>query len=141
MDLFFKLFSLLMTAAATIAAGRAYGLTIEIVAKGRSSIRIVQDGPTAQDSVGAWTVKVLQKNNISYGGSAAGILAINGLGSDLEVIDHDTMKAWGWCYSLDGVTMDQMPDQVLLTPTVKVVKWFYAYALYDGGTWTGYCIQ
>jgi hypothetical protein len=57
------------------------------------------------------------------------------------VISENKMKAWGWCFALDGQVGDKMPDQVQINEKIKVLKWFYAYALYDSGTWTGYCIE
>lgn len=119
----------------------ASGLTLEVHERNHAVTAIERPTPATGATVGGVTVESFEDNKIPFEGSAGGISSIFGQGSDLEVLDDKRMKAWGWCFALDGVISDKMPDQVTIQENTKVLKWFYAYALYDSGTWTGYCIQ
>jgi hypothetical protein len=116
-------------------------LTFEIHAKKNAITTFELPSTPSDTTIGALTVQALTMQHIPFEGSESGIATIYGEGSHLEVINDKVLKAWGWCYSIDGDTSDKMPDQVILPGGAKVLKWFYSYALYDSGTWTGYCIQ
>ncbi len=119
----------------------AWGLSLVI--RDKSSAVVSYELPTASpgSSAGFVTVDGFTSHSIPFAGSEAGITAIFGQGSELEVITDTTMKAWGWCFAIDGKISDKMPDQVPMPTDAKILRWFYAYALYDSGQWTGYCIE
>lgn len=129
--------SLALTTLALSTPGLALTLVIEPKELGQTK----QHEISPYSDVGVTTVKALESLNIPYEGSEAGITSINGLKSDLEALSDTRMKAWGWCYSVDGEALEVMPDKAAMPANAKVLKWFYAYALYDSGTWVGYCIQ
>lgn len=137
LKLFFVWFSIVAGADQT-----ANALTIKIEMKSSADDIVFDAGsPDADQSVGAFTIASLSAHQVPFKGSEQGIAEIDGLGSMLEVLGELKFKAWGWCYSVDDVIFDRMPDQVQMDPNAKVLRWFYAYAFNDSGAWTKYCIQ
>jgi hypothetical protein len=94
------------------------------------------------DSVGSITIRALDKSTLPYTGSSEGISSIDnsptGDGA-LEVISSTQMRAYGWCYSLNGVEPDAMPNQVLISNNTDVIHWYFGYAEYKDGQWITYC--
>lgn len=131
----------LIVFAASAWAPTSRALTLEIQQKKQDVLRFTLPDPAPNSIVGDVTVEEFRQLEIPFAGDASGILSIYGMGSDLEVLNDRVLKAWGWCFAIDGQVGDKMPDQVQVPLGAKTLKWFYAYALYDSGTWTGYCIQ
>jgi hypothetical protein len=96
----------------------------------------------AAKTVGELSIEALAAHGIPFVGTAAGINAIRGsVVSDqaLEVISDRRMRAYGWCYRLNGIVPDVLPDKVSPRSMQDRIEWFFAYATYDGGAWTDYC--
>ena len=51
-------------------------------------------------------------------------------------ISETELRAFGWCYSVDGVNSDLLPDEFHLTGTEKEIMWYYAYATRIGRKWS-----
>jgi hypothetical protein len=97
----------------------------------------------ATGDVGSLTVSVLNDHDIPFVGSESGINSIFGTPTGdaaIEVIDDRSMRAYGWCYSVDGVVPDVMPDAYELTGTEASIAWFFAYSSYEDGAWRRYCV-
>ena len=93
-------------------------------------------------TLGDLTVKVLNANGIPFKGDAQGIAQIfdSPMGKDaIETLSSTQMRAYGWCVHVDNDEPAEMPDQVIITASVKKILWFYAYSLYDNGVWKDYC--
>lgn len=91
--------------------------------------------------LGDVTVMFLNSKNISYEGSASGILSIfnTPVGVDAyEVISDNQMNAYGWCYSINGLAPELMPDQVDVHENDEIL-WWYGYATYKNGAWITQC--
>ena len=92
-------------------------------------------------NVGAFTIEVLDYYGIKYVGSAEGLNSIQGTptGMDaIEVISDNHMRAYGWCYEVDGRQPSKMPHHVRMQGK-KHVKWFFAFSTYKDGRWRDYC--
>lgn len=93
-------------------------------------------------SVGDVTISALDSKNIPYTGDAGGISSIRGTvigDKSLEVITDQEMKAYGWCYQLNGIDPDLMPDQVFIQSSNDVIRWYFGYAHYRDGKWISFC--
>lgn len=92
-------------------------------------------------SLGELTIKALEGLGISYLGSDAGISSMfntpTGLDA-MEVLSDTDMKAYGWCYLVDGKLVDRYPDEIV-SKGVETVTWFYGYALMENATWVSMC--
>ncbi len=96
----------------------------------------------SKTSVGELTIKALNSSDVDYQGAAGGMNSIAGtpVGLDaIEVLSDSHMRAYGWCYEVNGVHPSTMPDQVFLTGT-ELVHWFYAYSTNLNGEWVNYCV-
>jgi len=96
---------------------------------------------TAGASVGEMTIATLKKSQISFVGNVAGINSIMGtpIGDGAKEVISDThMRAYGWCYEVDGFRPATMPDKIILKGTENI-RWFFAYSNYQDGTWRDYC--
>lgn len=94
-------------------------------------------------SIGQLTINFLEQNHIPYTGSESGINIINNSPSGdaaLEVVSNSKMRAYGWCFDLNGVNLEKMPDEAMITSDSDKLVWYYAYSTYESGKWINYCV-
>lgn len=112
-------------------------------------IGICQETPLLSDSaalkeemnLGQATVEVLRENNVNFQGNEKGINTAFGspFGDDSIIIVSDTeMKAYGWCFSINGMVPEVFANEVALENGDNIV-WFYAFAHYKDGEWIAQC--
>ena len=123
----------------------AQAMSLEIIGKNARSIyRATLVGEYQTLSVAQFTLRALAEaeaqKQLTYEASELGILKVNGVGSEEELISDSQMKAFGWCYSVNGVVPEQFANQVYFTSGTDRVVWFYAYAFYDAGEWVAQCV-
>jgi hypothetical protein len=116
-----------------------FATTFEVV--GPNSILIpkeeVQVNP--DHSLGKITVDFFKQKQLNFEGNESGIVSINQLGNWIDVISDTEMKAYGWCFSINGEVPETMSDQTFLTNQNDKIRWFYAYAHYLNGEWIDQC--
>ncbi|MFN8369329.1 MAG: DUF4430 domain-containing protein [Bacteriovoracaceae bacterium] len=98
---------------------------------------------TKEVNLGELSVEILTKNQIPFKGASDGINSIYNtpVGMDaIEIVSDTKMRAYGWCYSIDGVVPDVMPDQVPVLKDAKKILWWFAYSTNDMGKWIDYCV-
>ena len=61
-------------------------------------------------NIGDMTIEIFNKFQIPFSGSKYGISQIYDKGQDIEVISDTEMKAYGWCFEVDGMIPETMPD-------------------------------
>jgi hypothetical protein len=96
-----------------------------------------------EDSVGQITIDILNSHQIPYTGDVKGINSIfsSPIGDDaLEVLSDTKMRAYGWCFSVNGVVPDIMSHKLYFESQSDYLSWFYAYSTYDQGVWVDYCV-
>jgi hypothetical protein len=94
-------------------------------------------------SVGQITTKILGNLQEPFVGSEGGVNSIRGMPMPdqvLEILSSEEMRAYGWCYHVDGVEPGLMPDQVKVAEESASIYWFLAYAEYSKGTWISMCV-
>lgn len=92
------------------------------------------------DTVADLTFYVLNKNKIPYIGTDKGITSmLNAPYGDgaLEVLSDTQMRAYGWCFIVNGNLVLEYADETYLNPEDKF-QWVYSYAWYDRG-WKSMC--
>lgn len=97
---------------------------------------------TNSTNIGEFTIQVLEKFEIPYKGTSAGINQIYNtpIGMDaMEVISDNEMMAYGWCYEVDGKLSEVLANEFPLNKTIKQIRWFYGYAHYLNGEWISQC--
>lgn len=96
---------------------------------------------TDVNDVGSLSIMVLEKANIPFKGTSAGINQIfhTPIGLDaMEVISDQEMMSYGWCYEIDGEIPEVYPNEIGLEGIQKI-SWFYGYAHYLDGQWIAQC--
>lgn len=122
----------------------SFAITWEVI--GQASKTPVYHGESQavlSESVGAFTVKILQEKHIPFHGTASGIASIlnTPTGDDATVIvSNDTMRVYGWCVDVNGVLLEQMPDKEFFANQHVNLRWFFAFSLYEKGVWKSYCV-
>jgi hypothetical protein len=131
----------------------ALTLSILLLSSSLFSAEVYFQGPCSIDSflsakisgenltAGDITISALEDSKTEYIGSVGGINSVIGtpVGTDaIEVVSDTKMRAYGWCYEIDGFQPAAMPDQIVLNGD-EVVRWFFAYSTYENGTWKDYC--
>lgn len=92
-------------------------------------------------SVGEVTILFLQDHNIDFIGTSQGLNSIfnSPVGDEaLEILSDTELKAYGWCYSVNGIEPSTYPNEVKLKKSDKILWWF-GYAHYKKGSWISQC--
>ena len=95
-------------------------------------------------SVGELTVQTLTDFSIPFLGNEVGIHSIfnTPTGEDAyEILSKTEMRAYGWCYSVDGIEPKAYPSEVTLTSETSHVSWYFGFAHYRGGEWLTQCTK
>jgi hypothetical protein len=94
------------------------------------------------ENVGELTIGTLIKFNIPFKGTEGGLNSAfetpTGLEA-MEVISDQEMKAYGWCFSVDGVAPEVYPNEVPVTLKTKSIVWHFGYAHFLKGQWITQC--
>jgi hypothetical protein len=93
-------------------------------------------------NVGELTTLTLKKFGIPFIGSEEGLSSVfsTPVGKDaIEVISNDELRAYGWCYSVDGVAPEVFPHEVRITAETKSIVWHFGFALFHKGEWVTQC--
>lgn len=94
-------------------------------------------------SVGRVTVDTLTQAHLPFSGSEAGVKSIRGTvtgDAALEVISDKEMRAYGWCFLVNGKQSSAMPDKTPIYSSSDKVTWFFGYAHYLNGKWVEMCV-
>lgn len=76
----------------------------------------------------------------SFKADEDGVYEIEGPTNDIEILSERELRAWGWCYELNGSVPETMPAVTLLTSDQDRVTWFYGFAHYKDGEWVAQCV-
>ena len=140
-----KTLSLIVSIAVSLAFSRnVSAVTFSVV--GPCSHESVYSGSFKTDldeSVGATSIDIFQAHNIPYKGSDSGMSSIldTPVGDEaIEILSDTKMRAYGWCFSINGVIPDVLSSEISFTKQNDHLNWFFAYSTYDQGVWTDYCV-
>lgn len=95
-------------------------------------------------SAGIATFDPLSKSNVSYIGDESGMNSIYHSPIGKEAIYQDkknTVYAFGWCYSVNNIAPDMMPNETKLDLTIPLntILWWFGSAISKNGEWIEYC--
>lgn len=126
-----------------LSAAASYSVQWEIV--GQDSQTPVYSGELEADlteSVGHYTVKILDAQKIPYIGSIEGINSILSTPTGEEAMfveSEERLRAYGWCYKINGVNLETMPDKAFFFSQDAKLTWYFAYVTYEAGEWKNFC--
>lgn len=118
----------------------AFAATLELVGP-CSPTPVLTATFTAVGNAGEASVAVFEKHKTPFQGSPGGFASIlnTPTGDDaIQVISDRELRAFGWCYEVDGLQPDVMPDKYSMI-NKKHLRWFYAFSLNRDGEWVSYC--
>jgi hypothetical protein len=61
------------------------------------------------------------------------------LGFFMEEMNDKELRAYGWCYSVDGITPELLADEYILSGTESKITWYFGYASRVLGHWVSQC--
>lgn len=124
-------------------ASHASAVTYEITAP--CSRETAREGtmmiPSPPMSLGQVTMLILHKESLPYVGSDRGLNSLLQTPTgdkSLELISDSQMKAYGWCFEVDGRLPDELAHQFQLKGP-EHLRWFYGFAEYKDGEWVSFC--
>lgn len=94
------------------------------------------------ENVGMLTINTLSKFSIPHQGTPEGLVSAfeTPVGDDaIEVISDEELRAYGWCFAVDGVAPEVYPHEAPVTPETKSVVWTYGFARFYKGEWVTQC--
>lgn len=97
---------------------------------------------TTSDNVGGITIKGLEEAGVPFVGNAEGISSIGDSPAGekaMEIISSTHLRAYGWCYSINGVEPAEMPNKVSINSNDDIIHWYFGFAEYKDGQWITYC--
>lgn len=122
----------------------SFAITFEIVGPcAETPIKMGKFQGSLDESVGKTTIDLLDFYQIDYVGTEIGINSImNSPTGDeaLEILSDTKLRAYGWCFSINGEIPDKLASDVFFTSSKDHLRWFYAYSTYDSGKWVDYCM-
>lgn len=116
-------------------------VTVKITVKKGQELLNSKIESVMPSTVGDISVQVFDAAQIKYEGGSYGFSKIYDLGQDIDVISDTEMKAYGWCFAINGEVPETMPDKTEVLHQESVIEWYYAYAHYKGGEWIGQCVR
>lgn len=136
---------LLITALMAVLSFNSFAITYEII--GPCSEVPTQSGSFDLNDLsvnaGKISVAIFDQQKIPYVGSVQGFISINntltGIDST-EVLSDTKMRAYGWCYSVNGAIPDILASEYLFSSNNDKLVWFYGYSTYEDGKWSDYCV-
>ncbi|MBO9665264.1 MAG: DUF4430 domain-containing protein [Bdellovibrio sp.] len=94
-------------------------------------------------TAGALTIEIFEAAKVPYYGVEEGISSINDspVGLDaMEVISDTEMRAYGWCYSINGQVPLAMPHKTFIKSQDDTLVWFYGYSTNKNNQWLDMCM-
>lgn len=93
-------------------------------------------------NVGELTVATLCDLNIPFKGSSQGLASVfetpTGMAA-VEVLSNEEIRAYGWCFSIDGFSPEVYPHEVPITSETKKITWHFGFARFFKGEWITQC--
>lgn len=127
-----------------LSGAAAFAINVKIYGPcSESPVFQAEENVDARTSLGAFSVQVFEKYDIPYIGSELGFNSIINTPTDrksIEIVSKTELRAYGWCYSVDGKVPEQMPHEIFFTPESTGLVWFYSYSTYKNDQWQDdYC--
>lgn len=95
-------------------------------------------------TVGNFTIAVFQEavavGKLKFEGDEDSIVSINGITNDMRSPAPGILRAYGWCFSLDGVVPATMPGDTKLESNAAKIEWFYGYMVFQDNIWSEVCV-
>lgn len=116
-------------------------IAFEVV--GPCSTKSLYSGKLAEAMMlGEASVQTLTLAKVPFQGTDRGLNTIFGIPKQdqtLEILSDSDMRAYGWCFDIDGEAPETYADEISLHEGMKKVRWFHGYAEMKKGQWVSQC--
>ena len=119
----------------------AHAITVEVLSEKGEQLFQQNIGLMLPSTVGEVTIAIFDQHSVPYAGTESDIAEIYNLKQEIKVVSDTEMKAYGWCFSINGAVVETMPDETEVITADSMIQWFYAYAHYKDGQWIGQCVK
>lgn len=124
---------------------KSYAITYKVIGPCSSTPEFLGSYEVSDFStnVGMYSLNIFDKTPIPYLGTESGFNSILGTPTGdgaIEILSDTKMRAYGWCYSVNGVKPDVIPQDYFFKTQDDELVWFYGYSTYDDGEWVDYCV-
>lgn len=123
---------------------RSHAHQVKVYRHCSSEVLLNESIQLASTTVGDLTIESFERAGLIFQGTKEGINQIENspIGMDaLEIISDTEMKAYGWCFSVNGKVPESFAHHISLKETDNsVVIWFFGYAHYLDGKWVAQCV-
>jgi hypothetical protein len=95
-----------------------------------------------QITLGDLVINLLNQNKINYVGTRDSITKIENSpsGDDaIQILGKTEFRVFGWCYKINDVISENMPNEIVIDETVKSIRWYFGFAHYANGKWNSQC--
>lgn len=121
----------------------ASDITIQVLSPCDGTVIQQKSENIQMDNLGQASIYFLDQMQLPYTGNEYSITSIldTPTGMDAyDVVSDNEMRAYGWCYSVNGESPELMPNQYFLSEDEDyVISWHYGFALYKDGQWITQC--
>lgn len=118
----------------------SFAVTVEVIGpKNDVILPATKFNANISRTLGEITVAVFENQGINFDGDAHGMKSISGYENYVEVVSSTEFKAYGWCFSVNGVAPDTMSDQTYFENEDDILGWYFAFAHYKDGEWISQC--
>ncbi len=121
-------------------ANNVFGVTVEVTGE-QGELLFTEDVDVKMPAnVGEISVDVFEEFGVSYEGSVEGIIELFDVPQKSEIVSTSELKAYGWCFSIDGLIPETLTHETTVQNKNAKIKWFYGYAHYLAGEWIDQCL-
>lgn len=127
---------------ALLLSSQAYAVELKFIGPCEEEFIMKVEVTEQYANVGELTVATLAKFNIPFKGTEAGLASAfeTPTGADaVEVVSSEETRAYGWCFSVDGVSPEVYPHEIAITPETKQITWHFGFARFFRGEWVTQC--
>jgi hypothetical protein len=127
-----------------LSCGAAQAVTFEVQDQTGNVIFSETHDADLSKSAGLFTVDAFNEaqnlHKLTFKGDEDGLVSVNSLANDTKVISQTEIKAYGWCFSINGVVPSTMSNETFFLSNSDTLTWFYGYAHYLNGNWVNMCV-
>ena len=102
----------------------AQAITVEVLGEKGEQLFKQNIGLMLPSNVGETTIAIFDQHSVPHKGTDSGIVEIYNLKQEIKVVSDTEMKAYGWCFSINGIVVETMPDETNVITADSIIQSF-----------------
>jgi len=91
-------------------------------------------------NVQSLSLNAFEQGQLAYTKTDHGFYSILNIEPETQFISESEFKTYGWCFKVNNILVDTQAIDTQVH-NEDTVSWFYGYAHYKNGEWTGMCLD